>query len=355
MNTRLLLLFIFLSCQSVIAQVSYKGIVIDAVTDQPIKDVNITISNKNVIIQTDIKGCFEITCSPKDSIRFTHLTYNTVKLKGKELTNTVLMLEKTFELSGVIISAQTAGSLVKKAINNLYNNLIINANIPYTLFHEDKADSSIVRTCNANMLLIINGQNKNKSLKNEWYIAEMISNQIDSLFCTSYPWTKDNLNLATDPAVNFFLKRYKKVDKSLLYEKETDNDSMIVIRAFPKKSSKDGDLINRFYINKKDTVFYKRITENNAPFEYEKIDYKDKVYRNRIIQFQGLEEYQKGKSGYYYDSKFFYIEREFLDFNFSRYSQLVTLKSSEPEPYDKEKIPQIEQHKVRYSSYLYDH
>jgi hypothetical protein len=328
--------------------------VTDAVSDRPIKDVNVTVLNKRVVIQTDSKGHFEINCSPEDSIRFSHLTYNTVKLKGKELSATVLMLEKTFELTGVIISAETAGSLMKKAVNNLYNNLIINANIPYTLFHEDKADSNIVRTCNANMLLVINGQNKNKSIKSKWYIAEMLSKKMDSLFCTSYPWTKDNLNLATDPGVNFFLKRYKKAEKDLLYEKEIDNDSLIVIRAFPKKTSKTGHLINRFYIDKKDTVFYKRITENSAPLKNEKINYENNIYGNRIIKFQALEEYKKGKSGYYYDSNFFCIEREFFDFNFSHYSQVVTLKSSEPEPYNEEKIPRTKQQKVRYSSYLYD-
>jgi hypothetical protein len=182
----------------------------------------------------------------------------------------------------------------------------------------------------------------------------MISKQTDSLFCVSYPWTKDKLNLATDPGVNFFLKKYRKADKSLLYEKETDNDSLIVIRAFSKKSSKIGHLITRFYIDKKDTVFYKRVTENSAPLKNETINYEGKVYKNRIIQFQGLEEYKKGKSGYYFDSLFFCIKREFLDFSFSSYSQTVTLKSSEPEPYNKEKIPKTKQHKVRYSSYLYD-
>jgi hypothetical protein len=349
-----ILLLIFLNCQIVIAQVSYKGVVRDAVNDEPISTVNIMVLSKNFVVQTNSKGYFEITCSPEDSVQFSHLTYNTVKLKGKELTNTVLMIEKTFELTGVIISAETVRNLLKKSINNLFNNLEINVNIPYTLFHEDKADGNIVRTCNANMLLVISGQNKNRSLKSKWYIAEMISKQMDSLFCTSHPWTKDNLNLATDPGVNFFLKDYKRVDKTVLYEKEIDNDSLIVIRSFPKKKSKTGNLITRFYIDKKDTVFYKRMTENSAPLENEKIYHEVKVYKNRIIQFHGLEEYKKGKSDYYFDSLFFCIEREFPDSDFSRYYQLVTLKSSEPKPYNKETIPKTKQHKVRHSSYLYD-
>jgi hypothetical protein len=54
------------------------------------------------------------------------------------------------------------------------------------------------------LLLVINGQNKDKSLKNKWYIAEMISKQMDSLFCVSYSWTKNNLNLATDPGGGAF-------------------------------------------------------------------------------------------------------------------------------------------------------
>ncbi|MDR0606430.1 MAG: carboxypeptidase-like regulatory domain-containing protein [Bacteroidales bacterium] len=347
-------LFIFLSCRIVTAQVSYKGIVKDAVNDEPVSTVNVMVLNKNAVVQTNSKGYFEITCSPEDSVQFSHLIYNTVKLKGKELTGVVLMLEKTFELTGVIISAETTENLMRKAINKLYNNMEINANIPYTLFHEDKADGNTVRTCNANMLLVINGQNKDKTLKNKWYIAKMISKQMDSLFCVLYSWTKNNLNLATDPGVNFFLKNYRKIDKTLLYEKETDNDSLIVIRSFPKKKTKPGHLITRFYIDKKDTVFYKRVTENNAPFKNEKIYYKGKIYENRIIQFRGLEEYKKGKSGYYFDSSFFCIKREFSDCNFSHYHQLVTLKSCEPEPYKEEKIPKTKQHRVRYSSYLYD-
>jgi hypothetical protein len=347
-------LFIFFISRIAAAQISYKGIVIDAVTDQPIKDVNITVLNKNVVTQTDSKGHFAIVCSPNDSVKFSHVTYNTVKLKGKELTATIPMLEKTFELTGVIISAETAGGLLKKAINNLYSNLITTANIPYTLFHEDKADSNIVRTCHANMLLAINGQKKNKSIKSKWYLVEMISKQMDSLFCVSYPWTKDNFNLATDPSINFFLKAYRKADKTLLYEKEIDNDTLIVIRAFPKKSSKTGHLINRFHINKKDTIFYQRTVENSAPLKNEKINYEGKIYKNRIMKFQALEKYTKGDAGYYCEHKSFRIEREFSDLNFLHYSQQVTLKSSEPEPYNEDKIPQTKQNRVRYSSYLYD-
>jgi hypothetical protein len=347
-------LFVFLICQISAAQTLYKGIVRDAVNEQPIKDVNITILNKNVVVQTDSKGQFEITCWPNDSIQFSHLTYNTVKLKSKELSATVLMLEKTFELTGVIISAETARSLLKKAINNLYNNLITEANIPYTLFHENKADGNTVRTCNAEMLLAINGQRKNKKLKIKWYLSKMFSRQTDSLFCISYPWTKDNLNLVTEPSINLFMEVYKQVDKTLLYEKETDNDSLTVIRAFPKIRSEKGFITQRFYINKKDTVWYKRTSKNNAPLKYDKIYYKDEIYKSRIITFNTCVEYKKGKSGYYYDTLSFHIERDFLDTGMSHYSQFLTLKSSEPEPYSKEKISQTNSNKVYYSSYLYD-
>jgi hypothetical protein len=348
-------LFIFLICRTVTAQVSYKGIVIDAVTDLPIKDVNITILNKNVVIQTDNKGYFEILCSPDDSIRFTHLVYNTVKLKGKELTSAILMLEKTFELTGVIISAETTRNLLKKAINNLYSNLITKANIPYMLFHENKADSNIIRTCNAEMLLIINGQKRDKNLKSKWYLSTMISKQIDSLFCASYPWTKDNLNVTTDPEINLFLETYNKIDKTLLYEKEIDNDSLIVIRTFPKIRNENGFITNRFYIDKKDTVWFKRTSENNVPLKYDKIHYKNKIFKCRIITYSAYSEYKKGKSGYYNDTISFRVEREFQDFSISHYSQFLTLKSSEPEPYNEKKIPETKRHKVHYSSYLYDH
>ncbi|MDR3245838.1 MAG: hypothetical protein LBT50_05335, partial [Prevotellaceae bacterium] len=105
----------------------------------------------------------------------------------------------------------------------------------------------------------------------------------------------------------------------------------------------------------KDTVWFKRIVQSNAPLKEENIKYKNEEYKYRIIQHQGYEEYKKGKTGYYYDSLKFYVEYEFQDLNFRRFSQLVTLKSSEPEPYDKGKIPKTKQHKVHLSSYLYSH
>jgi hypothetical protein len=313
-------------------------------------DVNVMVVNKSIVLQTDNKGRFTIPCSAKDSIQFSHLTYNTVKLTGKQLTDTIFMLENTFELTGVIISAETARSLLKKAVNNLYNNLDTKVNILYQLFHEDNMDGELVRTCNAEMLLSITGQKKNKEVIDKWYFSKMISKQTDKSFCALHSWTKAWLNLDTDPDMNGFLKSYKKVEKDRLYEKEIDNDSLIVIRAFHKKKTKNGFIITRFYIDKKDTVWIKRIVENSYPFQDEKIKYTPQVIHHQIY-----EEYKKGKTGYYYDSLKFYVEYEFQDLNFRRFSQLVTLKSSEPEPYDVEKIPKIKQHKVRYSSYLYDH
>jgi hypothetical protein len=216
-------------------------------------------------------------------------------------------------------------------------------------------EGEIVRTCNAEMLLSITGQKKNKEVIYKWYLSKMISKQTDDSFCVSYPWTKKKLNLRTEPSISYFMKDFEKVDKARLYEKEIDNDSLIVIRSFPKKKAKNGFVGNRYYIDKKDTIWIKRIGQNDAPLKDEKIKYNYREYNYRITQFQFYEEYKKGRTGYYYDSLNFYIEFEFQDLNFRRFSQLVTLKSSEPEPYDKERIPKIKQHKVRYSSYLYDH
>jgi hypothetical protein len=355
MKTRLFILFTLLSYQIGIAQIPHKGVVLDAFNEQPIMDVNVMVVNKSIVLQTDNKGRFTIPCSVNDSIQFSHLTYNTVKLKGKQLTDTIFMLENTFELTGVIISAETALSLLKKAVDNLFNNLDTKVNIPYQLFHEDKMDGEIVRMCNAEMLFSITGQKKNKEIIDKWYLSKMISKKPDTSFCASYPWMKKKLNLRTEPSISYFMDIFKKNYKKLLYEKEIDNDSLIVIRTFPKKKTGNGFKIIRFYIDKKDTIWFKRTEENNAPLEDEKIKYKNEEYKHRITQFQGYEEYKKGKAGYYYDSLNFYVEHEFQDLKFRRFSQLVILKSSEPEPYDKEKIPKIKQHHVGYSSYLYDY
>ncbi|GHS92223.1 hypothetical protein FACS1894203_4380 [Bacteroidia bacterium] len=334
---------------------NYTGIVVDALKETPISNVNITVLHKHKEAKTNQNGRFSFICSTRDSIQFTHVSYHSVKLKAKELSDTIFLLEKTIELTGVVISANAARELLTAAINNLHNNLERNINRRYSLFHEDCADDKIVKTCNSEMLLTVKDQKKNKTIKYDWYLLKMISKEMDSLFCVSYPWTKDALNLSTNPALEI-VRFDKKYEKKMIYEKEVDNDSLIVIHSFPISKYKDDLGESRYYIQKLDTILFKRITDNNFTFDSVLVSSLKKRHPNQFIKRRVFYEFKKSISGYYSDLEEFYLERRFIDTGFTSFSQKLTIKamSEYPSLYNKKEIPKVKQKKVYASSYLYD-
>jgi ribosome-associated translation inhibitor RaiA len=349
----LLFLFVFFSCLGFSR--NYTGIVIDALKEIPISNVNITVLHKHEGVKTDQYGQFTLACLTRDSIQISHVSYHPVKLKAKELSDTIFLLEKTIELTGVVISANAAKELLKTAISNLHNNLERGINRRYSLFHEDCADNKIVKTCNSEMLLTVKDQKKNKAIKYGWYLLKMISKEMDSLFCASYPWTKDALNLSTNPALKI-VTFDKKHEKKMIYEKEVDNDSLIVIHSFPISKYKDDLGESRYYIQKLDTILFKRISDNSYPFDTVLVSSLKKKHPNQFIKRHVFYEFKKSISGYYSDLEEFYVERRFIDTGFTSFSQKLTIKamSEFPSLYNKKEIPEIKQKKVYASSYLYD-
>ncbi|MFT5800568.1 MAG: hypothetical protein ACI956_000372 [Nonlabens sp.] len=102
---------IFLSGNLMVAQSTVlSGQVLDAVTNKPIKSVNVQVANSAKGVSTDDKGLFEITISRFPiSLTCSHISYKTEEIKVDRLSEqllTIYLFPSTSELDEIVISSE---------------------------------------------------------------------------------------------------------------------------------------------------------------------------------------------------------------------------------------------------------
>lgn len=101
------ILTLFFIVNSCIGQIEYNGKVIDAISNQPISEVNITVGNSNVGTTTDKNGEFQFSIKQlPTTIFFSHIGYETeTRIPNRPTDNIIYLLPKTNVLDEITISA----------------------------------------------------------------------------------------------------------------------------------------------------------------------------------------------------------------------------------------------------------
>ncbi len=100
--------------------------VMDINKKTPIEFVNVIYGNKGLITNND--GYFEISNYQPDSIKFSHISYNTLKLANINIGDTIFLEESRLILNQVVLKIFSASDTIKKAINKIKANYL---NIPH--------------------------------------------------------------------------------------------------------------------------------------------------------------------------------------------------------------------------------
>jgi hypothetical protein len=88
------LLFMTLITDSVIAQITLRGMVLDSTSKYSLPDVNITIKNTGPGTVSDLRGSFELKARAKDTIVFSRVGYQTRMLPAEAVNRLVLIFMK---------------------------------------------------------------------------------------------------------------------------------------------------------------------------------------------------------------------------------------------------------------------
>lgn len=112
------LLSVFLMAANAFPQQLHCGRVLDSKTGEPLPYVNIRLSNRNGAI-SNIEGEFQIAANPNDTIIFSYVGYERLKLKASTLPKTIHMQPLQNLMSEVIIEGVDPAKVVKNVIGNL--------------------------------------------------------------------------------------------------------------------------------------------------------------------------------------------------------------------------------------------
>lgn len=143
----MLCLFSLFLTQSLAAQISIQGVILDKYTDLPIPDVIVQYGkNAKDYVYTDSNGRYSIPSDSEETIYFQCIGYKTknVTKAALQAQPTVVMELNPISLNPVIISPYTADKLLNEVMLNTKERLLTDAPIGYLLhFSQSKSTDTL--------------------------------------------------------------------------------------------------------------------------------------------------------------------------------------------------------------------
>lgn len=270
---RILFLLCYLLGQSLFAQVTKKGVVLDNESKDPLPFVNISFqTNRMYGTTTDIDGKFKInTATTPSHFNFSYVGYKNLQLPANNLPDTIYMDIATDVLATVDLSASynPAHRIIKKAVENKrqnnpnrlnsyeyhsYNKLILEMEVDQEKWAEEKgeemdsADIKVNEFLSSQHMAVLESVNKKRYLYPETHEEEIIGSKVSGfsdprlgIIITDFqPFSfyEDNISLLNvdylNPISKGSLSRYDfQLEESLLQ----DNDTLFIISYTPSETA----------------------------------------------------------------------------------------------------------------------
>ncbi|GHT10453.1 hypothetical protein FACS189426_10700 [Bacteroidia bacterium] len=280
-----------------VSQTRISGKIIDSETKEPIESVY--IQNRNHLgsyTLSDEKGLFSIVATLSDTIDLHRIGYQSEFFIYKDLNSiNVKMNPIEYLLDGVTIVNEEADKILQKAISNLKVKYI--QNMTY-LWHGNMTEKNTMER-KESYALFSSAAKKNPLKEKKFLDLKLI--QLNHLLKNV---KESNILKFNSYGTEYFpnsITLFSRYKKYTIIKKESDNDSLIFISCFSKKSKGRPSSSTDIVINKADTVLliYKTTIPESAS---DSIEYRKKLFiRYKLIAKTLYLSVKKTGNTYYFD------------------------------------------------------
>jgi len=243
------------------AQSKIFGRVLDKETNEPIPNVVVYTNVGNNITSTDNEGHYNLSLGRSDTVYFRQLAYNffTISSDTLLLNSDVYLTQNIIRLDEVVISPETAQTILNKSIQHLYAHLQKNK-MKFYLYHiEEETDTGGHREAYATIESRLSGIN-NKNGKLDWNINLV---QLDKKGTLEDSFRPKNLRIVQVELLPQKMSIISEIN-NYMYEFYENNDNQIIIKASPKQLDKKHYRYRLYTINKQDTILTEAISQSFA-------------------------------------------------------------------------------------------